>query len=66
MEKLNLRIKSRTAALWLSYIDYISIVQDFIRAKKTNNWPMHVSTTHRMLNLYAATGHNNYAESCRP
>ena len=28
---------SRTSALWISYITYMSIVQEFIRAERTSN-----------------------------
>ena len=56
---------SRTAALWSRYVRYVGIVQDFIRAERTNDWNLHITTTNAMLNLFAATGHNNYAKSCR-
>ena len=56
---------SRTSALWISYVTYISIVQEFIRAERTSNWNLHVCATKSMLNLFSATGHNNYAKSCR-
>ena len=57
--------ESRTSALWLSYVEYVSIVKEFIRAERTNDWSLHISATKNMLNLFAATGHNNYAKSCR-
>ena len=56
---------SRTSALWLSYARYIFIVQEFIPAKRTSNWPLHILATKSMLNLFAATGHNNYAKTTR-
>ena len=56
---------SRTSALWISYITYISLVQEFIRVERTSNWNLHVCATKSMLNLFAATGYNNYAKSCR-
>ena len=56
---------SRTSALWSSYVKYIGVVQDFIRAERTNDWNLHVTTTNAMLNLFAATGDHNYAKSCR-
>ena len=54
---------SRTSALWSS-LRYIGVVQDFIRAERTNDWNLHVTTTNAMLNLFGATGHHNYAKSC--
>ena len=47
--------KSRTAALWLNYVHYIEIVQQFITAEKTSNFAIHISTT----------AHNNYTKTCR-
>ena len=64
-KKAELTSSSRTAALWLNYIQYIHIVQAFIRAERTSNWPLHTAATKSMLNLFAATGHNNYAKTCR-
>ena len=64
-EKSKITEKSRTGSLWVSYIEYVMIVQNFIRAERTHNWPLHIESTQRMLNLFAATGHNNYAKSCR-
>ena len=37
----------------------------FIRAKRVGNWNMHILAVGRMLNLFAATGHFNYAKSAR-
>ena len=57
--------ESRTSALWLSYVQYVSIVKEFIRAERTNDWSLHISATKNMLNLFSATCHNNYAKRCR-
>lgn len=67
LEKLknSLSSSSRTAKLWLSYIDYVGIVKMFIRAERTSNWEEHLAAMEKMLNLYAATGHYNYAKSAR-
>ena len=56
---------SRTAALWLNYIHYIEIVQQFITAERTSNFALHISTTKQMINLFVATAHKNYAKTCR-
>ena len=55
--------KSRTAALWFNYVYYIEIVQQFITAERTSNFALHISTTKQMINLFAATAHNNYAKT---
>ena len=57
--------KSRTVALWLNYVHYIEIVQQFITAERTSNFALHISTTKQMINLFAAAAHNNYAKTCR-
>ena len=60
-EKMNLRNKSRTAALRFSYIEYIAIVQDLIRAERTNNCPLHILATHSSIYMQP----QDYAKSCR-
>ena len=57
--------QSRTAKLWLLYMKYIGIVKKFVFAERTSNWEMHLSTISEMLNLFAATGHKNYAKCAR-
>ena len=69
-EKLNnlkekLSAQSRTARLWVLYLDYISVLKQFILAERTSNWLLHLESTKNMLNLFAATGHLNYAKSAR-
>ena len=57
--------QNRTAALWIRYIKYVSVMQEFIRAERLDDFELHILATKAMLNLFAATGHNNYAKSCR-
>jgi hypothetical protein len=63
--KTELSSESRTARLWMQYIHYIDIVKQFIMAERTSNWHLHLKSVADMLNLFAATGHNNYAKSAR-
>ena len=42
---------------------YIHIVKAFIFAERTSNWELHLEVLSGMLNLFAATGHINYAKS---
>ena len=63
--KKYLETASRTAKLWLQYMNYIEVVKLFIRAERTGNWNLHLVATEKMLCLFAATGHNNYAKSAR-
>ena len=53
-----------TVALWLNYIQYIHIVQVFIRGERTSNRLLYIVATKSMLNLFAATGHTAYAKTC--
>ena len=60
-----LQSKSRTSKLFLRYIDYINTVMIFIAAERTSNWHLHLYAVGKMLNLFAATGHSNYAKCGR-
>jgi len=57
--------QSRTAKLWVQYLSYIQTVKTLIRAERTGDWNLHLVTVQQMLNLFAATGHNNYAKCGR-
>ena len=57
--------KSRTAKLWTQYIKYIDILKHFITAERTRNWTLHLVTISRLIHVFAATGHINYAKSAR-
>ena len=63
--KAGLREQSRTSKLWLLSMHYVHIVKTFIFAEKTSNWELHLEALSGMLNLFAATGHSNYAKSAR-
>ena len=63
--KDRLKAQSRTCKLWLQYMDYVETIKLFIFAERTANWEMHLHATSRMLNLFAATGHRNYAKCAR-
>lgn len=58
-------LANRTAKLWLQYLEYIGLLKMFIRAERTGDWHLHLNCISRMLNLFAATGHTNYAKSAR-
>ncbi len=55
--------KSPTAKLWLQYLEYVENLKLFIRAERTGNWNLHLVAVGQMMNLFAATGHINYAKS---
>ena len=54
---------SRTAALWLQYMDMVDILRKYIRAERTGNWELHLQAVSEMLPYLAASGHNNYTKS---
>jgi len=61
-KKQSLKI-SRTAALWLQYMDMIDILRKHIRAERTGNWNLHLQAVSEMLPYMATSGHNNYTKS---
>ena len=63
--KENLSSESSTAKLWIRYMGYVDVIKHFIRAERRGEWLEHLAATKMMLNLYAATGHHNYAKSAR-
>ena len=61
--KDTLRSTSRTAKLWLRFMDYIEIIKDFICCE--GMWDGHLNAVTALLNLFAATCHIHYAKSAR-
>ena len=57
--------RSPTARLWIQYVEYVETLKIFIRAERIGDWNLHLIAVGKMLNLFAATGHNNYAKSAR-
>ena len=63
--KTHLSSESRTAKLWIQYREYVSIMRQFVRAARSGDWNLNLISLQRMLILFAATGHINYAKSGR-
>ena len=57
--------KSRTAALWLQYIEMVDVLRSFIKGERTANWELHLNALTRMLPYLAASGHNLYVKCAR-
>ena len=55
--------KSRTAKLWLQYMEMVEILQKFIKAERTGNWPLKLESTRDMCEFLAAAGRNSYTKS---
>ena len=64
-KKAELAAASRTARLWLQYMYYVDVLRTVIRAERTSDWNLHLLGVSKMLNLFAATGHNHYAKCAR-
>ena len=64
MRNENIR-KPRTAKLWLLYVQYISIVKEYILSERTCNWALHLHKVQKLMNLFAASEHINYAKCFR-
>ena len=56
-------IINRTAALWIQFMDMVSLLRNFLRAERTGNWILHLKTLREMLPYLAAAGHCLYAKS---
>ena len=54
---------SRTATLWLQYIDMVDILRKYIRTECTGNWELRLQTVSEMLPYLTACGHNHYTKS---
>lgn len=54
---------SRTSSLWLNFCDMVMLLKKFLKAERTGNWNLHLSTLQEMLPIFAATGHNLYTKS---
>ena len=59
------RESSRTAALWIQYMEMVGILRRFIKAERTANWELHLQTVAEMLPYLAASGHTLYVKCAR-
>ena len=63
--KAHLSTQSCTAKLWILYLYYIGVIKDFITCERTGDWEGHLTAVGKLLKLFAASGHINYAKSGR-
>ena len=54
---------SRTAKLWVQYIEMVEILCKSIKAEQTGNFSLHLQAINDMLPFFAASGHSLYAKS---
>ena len=58
---------SRTAALWLQYMEMhmVNILRTSIKVERTANWGLHLQALSEMLPCSAASGHNLHVKCAR-
>ena len=56
-EKKQSMLNSRTAVLWIKYMEMVDTLKLFIKAERTGNWMLHLKALHEMLPYFAAAGH---------
>ena len=62
-QKIDSLKSSRTATLWLEYMNMVDILRQYIRAERTGNWDLHLEAVSKMLPYLAASEHNHYTKS---
>lgn len=43
--------ESRTAALWMQYVNQVMLMRDFIRAERCGDWKLHLATIRKMFHI---------------
>ncbi len=61
-EKVGVGKSSRKAKLWPRYVRYIEVAKKFVGGERTSDWQLHLDSLDEMLNVFATTGHGNYAQ----
>ena len=62
-DDLKQTMTTRTAMLWLQYLDMVSILKRFIKAEQMANWKLRLQTVQDMLPYFGASGQSLYAKS---
>src|SRR6218665_272218 len=57
--------KSRTGALWINYMDQVSLLKMFLYAERTGDWMLHLYCITKMIPYFHAAGHLAHAKSAR-
>ena len=57
------KMSSRTAVLWVQYMNMVDVLRKHITAERTGNWALHLQAIQDMLPYMAASGHNLYTKS---
>ena len=56
---------SRTARLWLQYLEQVSLIKLFLRAERTGQWDLHLYCVRDILPYFHAAGHLHYAKAAQ-
>ena len=56
---------SDTAALWISYLVQTQVIRLFIFAERTGDFELHLHCVQKMIPIFHASNHFNYAKSAR-
>ncbi|KAK4880987.1 hypothetical protein RN001_004306 [Aquatica leii] len=51
-----------TAKLWVQYFRMVTLIKQFIKAERSGNWVLHLTTIQKMLPFFHASGHIFYAK----
>ena len=57
--------RNKTAKLWINYVRMVSILKEFICAKRMGDWSLHLNTVKVMIPFFHAAGHFPYAKSAQ-
>ena len=58
----DLQETSRMAKLWVLYHQLVRTVQEFILAERLHDWQGHLNVVAKMLDIFSAAGHGQYAK----
>ena len=62
-KKRNLIAQSRTAELWIKYLQMIGTARALIKADRTGSWSNHLKAVEECLPILAVAGHYNYLKT---
>ena len=54
--------ESRTATLWIQYMNQVMLMHDFVRAERCGDWKLHLQAIRKMLPHFHASAHLAYAK----
>lgn len=55
------RVRSQLFSFWCGYVSMVQLLLEFIKAERTGDWPLHLSTTPGMVPQFFAMDRPNYS-----